>query len=59
MSIREFAASKNWKVVGKLSRHVGHLEGETWQYWIDEDGNHYAKDGNGWFILTVDGSFID
>lgn len=59
MSIREFAASKNWKVVGKLSRRIGHLEGETWQYWEDESGSHYAKDGNGWFILTSNGDFID
>lgn len=51
MTIREFAASKNWNVVGKLFRRVGHLEGETWQYWVDEDGN-------GWFILTKNGNFI-
>ena len=59
MSIREFAKSRNWKVIGKLSRHVGHLEGETWQYWEDEGGNQYTKDKNGWFILTENGDFID
>ena len=47
MTIREFAKSRNWNVVGKMSRQIGNLEGETWKDWIDGDGNHYAKDGNG------------
>lgn len=64
MTIRQFAKSINYTVVGKLTRKMGrYVESngivEHWQFWEDEAGNVYDKDENGWFIMTKEGVFID
>lgn len=63
MTARQFAKSVDHTVAGKLTRKMGRyvaVDGtvEHWQYWIDEAGNEYAKDKNGWFIVTADGGVI-
>lgn len=63
MTTRQFAKSVDHPVIGKLTRKMGRyveVDGtvEHWPYWIDEAGNEYAKDKNGWFIVTADGGVI-
>lgn len=61
-SIREFAASINFRVVGKLTRVAGSKNSDGVKmppYWLDEDGNEYMGNAReGFSIITADGGVI-
>lgn len=64
MTIREYAKSVDFEIVGKLTRRVRKTERFDWckgeyivqstTYWVDEAGNEY---GSG-YIVTADGATI-
>lgn len=61
MSIREYAESIGFEVVGNLKRlkdaSDGH--GKSYPLWIDEAGNEYWGSGSeGICIITADGGVI-
>ena len=62
MTIRQYAKSAGFKIVGKLrrmsARHNSKLIREV--FWIDEAGNEYyrAPDGESCCIVTADGGVI-
>ena len=56
MTVREFAKSKGFDVVGKLS-YKG-VDDEGYKVWEDEAGNAYYKKGNGYCIITNDDGVI-
>lgn len=66
MSIRDYAKSVGFEVVGKLKRlpdaHYGIDNEHTYPLWIDEAGNQYcgsyAKKGGLYCIITADGAVI-
>lgn len=63
MTARQFAKSKGFEVVGKLTRKT-YID--TWTlekqvkrvYWIDEAGNEYHGSKGKWCIVTADGGVI-
>lgn len=62
MTIREYAQSVGFEIVGKLSRFP---KGETYGIdnrkqcaYIDEAGNEYYSDKGGVCIVTADGKII-
>lgn len=62
MTIREYAKSVNFDIVGRLSRFP---KGETYgienrkqRAYIDEAGNEYYSDKGGICIVAVDGRII-
>lgn len=65
MTIREYAKSIGFEVVGKLKRlpdvYYGMGNNNHYPLWIDEAGNEYcggySKD-DGYCIITADGSVI-
>lgn len=61
-TIREFAASVNFQVIGKLRRVAGtkNLDGvKASPYWLDEAGNEYMGNArNGFCIITADGAVL-
>ena len=70
MTIRQYAKSINFPIIGKLSRRVNsrigwdivhnHATVENIPYWIDEAGNEFmrAESGENWVIITADGGII-
>ena len=61
-TIREFAASISFQIVGRLTRVSGNttLDGtKTPPYWLDEAGNEYMGNARGGFcIITADGAVL-
>ena len=59
-TIREFAASISFQIVGKLKRVAGNttLDGtKTQPYWLDEAGNEYMGNArDGFCIIDTDGA---
>ena len=70
MTIRQYAKSINFPIVGKLSRRVksriswnivhDHATVENIPYWIDEAGNEFMRgdSGENWTIVTAEGGVI-
>ena len=55
MTIREFAKSVDFKIVGKLHRIKTYRDD---YYYLDDAGNEYYKDRNNFYIITSDGGVI-
>ena len=61
MNIREYAKSKEFKVVGKLKRlkNINDEYGKSYTIWTDEAGNEYLEnDTKNMCIITADGGII-
>lgn len=70
MTIRQYAKSINFPIVGKLSRRINsrigwdnvhdHATVENIPYWIDEAGNEFMRGESreNWIIITADGGVI-
>lgn len=60
-TIREYAKSVSFQVIGKLKRVAGNTTSDgtkTPPYWLDEAGNEYMRSRNGFCIITVDGAVL-
>lgn len=59
-TIREFAASVNFHVIGRLRRVAGNTTSDgtkTPPYWLDEAGNEYMGNArDGFCIVATDGA---
>lgn len=68
MTAREYAKAVGFGIIGKLTKKVithkkydvkkDDFVEEKITFWIDEGGNEFHKDKNGWAIITVDGGCI-
>lgn len=58
MTIRQFAKSKNFNIVGKLTRKAEWEQDKNERWYMDEAGNEYCKSENGFVIVTADGGII-
>lgn len=62
MTIREYAKSVNFDIVGRLSRftkgEIYGIDNRKQRAYIDEAGNEYYIDKGGACIVTIDGKII-
>lgn len=58
MTIREYAKSVGFEIVGKLVRRADWEKDKTERWYMDEAGNEYYKGQNGFSITTADGGII-
>lgn len=57
MTIRQYAKSKGFSIMGKLTRKT-EWEQDTEFWYMDEAGNEYCKNEKGIVIVTADGGII-
>lgn len=53
MTVREYAESRDFEVVGKLT-YLGVDRGS--KVWVDEAGNEYSKSKRGFCIIDTEGA---
>ncbi len=58
MTIRQFAKSKDFNIVGKLTRKAEWEQGKNEYWYMDEAGNEYCKSEKGFAIVAADGGII-
>ena len=58
MTIRQFAKSKGFNIVGKLTRKAKWEQDKNEYWYMDEAGNEYCKSEKGFAIVTADGGII-
>lgn len=58
MTIRQFAKSKGFNIVGKLTRKAEWEQDKNERWYMDGSGNEYCKSEKGFAIVTVDGEII-
>ena len=58
MTIKEYARTHDFNIVGKLTRRREWEETKTERWYVDEGNNEYLKDGNDIVIVTADGGVL-